>query len=296
MEIGVSFPQNGVGSDRIALRDFVQAAEGLGYDYLFSGDHVLGEDPQSFKGRQGPYTVDFIYHEPFVLFAYLASVTTRIRFHTGVLILPQRQTALVAKQAAELDFLSDGRLRLGVGVGWNQLEYQALNEEFGSRGDRMREQFDLMRQLWTHETVTFDGRWHQVNASGLNPLPVQRPIPLWIGGEAESVLRRTGEIADGWIVALPASVPATPEAVAGPWTKVRDYALAAGRDPSSIGLQAGVGPVPDATPEALCRRLDEWKHLGATSVTFGTRGLPSGLGVHLEAISRFKHAIQGWGD
>jgi probable F420-dependent oxidoreductase len=287
MQIGVSFPQNGVGGDIGAIRDFVQTAEALGYDYIFSGDHVLGEDPTGFQGRPGPYTVDYIYHEPFVLFAYMASITTRIRFFTGVLILPQRQTALVAKQAAELDHLSGGRLMLGVGVGWNTLEYQALNEEFTNRGARLAEQFDLMRRLWCNDTVTYEGRWHHVRRSGLNPRPVQQPIPLWIGGAAEPVLRRTGQLADGWIAATEPGVAATPEVLREPWQRVRAYATEAGRDAGKLGLHVGAG---GGSPDDIRQRMAEWQDLGATHVTTGARNLTDPKD-QIEAIRRFREAV-----
>jgi probable F420-dependent oxidoreductase len=287
MQLGVSFPQNGVGGDIGAIREFVQTAEHLGYDYIFSGDHVLGESPEGFAGRPGPYTVDYIYHEPFVLFAYMASITKRIRFFTGVLILPQRPAALVAKQAAELDHLSGGRLMLGVGVGWNTLEYQALNEDFEHRGSRLEEQFDVMRRLWCNETVDFDGRWHHIKRSGLNPRPVQQPVPLWIGGLAEPVLKRTGRIADGWISATDPGVNARPEVIREPWERVKNYAREAGRDPSTLGLHVGAG---GGTPDEIRRRLEEWQAIGATHATTGARNIPDAAG-QIEAIRRFKEAL-----
>jgi probable F420-dependent oxidoreductase len=287
MQIGVSFPQNGVGNDLGAIREFVQTAEDLGYDYIFSGDHVLGADPNGFDGRPGPYTVDYIYHEPFVLFAYMAALTQRIKFFSGVLILPQRPAALVAKQAAELDHLSGGRLMLGVGVGWNTLEYEALGQDFDHRGSRMEEQFEVMRRLWCEDTVTFEGRWHQVHNSGLNPRPVQQPVPLWIGGLAEPVLKRTGRIADGWISATDPGVNATPQVIREPWDRVRNYARETGRDPSTLGLHVGAG---GGTPDEIRQRLDEWQAIGATHATTGARNIPDAKG-QIEAIRRFKEAL-----
>lgn len=291
MKIGISFPQNGVGQDLIAIRDFAQAAEDLGYDYFFAGDHVLGEDPANFKGRPGPYTVDFIYHEPFALFAYVAAITTRIRLFSGIVILPQRQTVLVAKQAAEVDWLSNGRLSLGVGVGWNKLEYDALNEQFDNRGTRMVEQFDVMRTLWTQQLVTYHGRWHHIENCGLNPMPVQRPIPLWIGGTADSVLRRAARIADGWIVATDVGVPPTPENFRANWEKVRAYAAEAGRDPSTIGLHTGVGIPSDSDREDWTRELHVLREMGATHVTVSTRHLPNEPALHIAGMRRAKETL-----
>ena len=289
MEVGVSFPQNGVGQDVAFLRDFAQAADDLGYAYLFSGDHVLGENPANFGGRPGPYTVDYIYHEPLLLFSYLASITRSLRFFSGVLILPQRQTALVAKQAAECDFLSGGRLELGVGVGWNKLEYQALNEDFSTRGARMEEQFEVLRALWINETVTYHGRWHQIDDCGLNPRPVQRPIPLWIGGSSDPVLARTGRLADGWIAATDPGVVASPETIGPSWRRIKSYAADAGRDPADLGLQVGVNA--SLHPDEARRRLNAWHELGATHVSVGSRDLPNEAQAHIDAIRRFRENV-----
>jgi probable F420-dependent oxidoreductase len=289
MKVGVSFPQNGVGQDVAFLREFAQTADDLGYDYLFSGDHVLGENPDSFRGRPGPYTVDYIYHEPLILFSYLASITGSLRFFTGVLILPQRQTALVAKQAAECDFLSGGRLELGVGVGWNRLEYQALNEDFSTRGARVQEQFEVLRALWINETVTYHGRWHQIDGCGLNPRPIQRPIPLWIGGSSDVVLERAGRLSDGWIAATDPGVVASPENLRAPWQRVKDYAADAGRDPADLGLQVGVNASLPSDEARL--RLDAWRELGATHVSVGTRELPNEPQAHIDAIRRFRENV-----
>ena len=210
MELGVSFPQREgqMGTDLGAIREFAQAAEALGYGYLRTGDHVLGANVASRPNWRGPYGHTDLWHEPFVLFGYLAGITRTLGLVSSVVILPQRQTALVAKQAAEVDVLSDGRLQLGIGVGWNRVEYEALGEEFGDRGRRCEEQIEVLRALWTNELVTFGGRWHTITDAGLNPMPVQRPIPIWIGGgpgsaggrslpRSERVLRRIGRVADG---------------------------------------------------------------------------------------------------
>ena len=199
MHYGVVFPQIEIGADPVGCRDFAQAAEGLGFDGLMTYDHVLGADTSVRPDWSGWYQMEDLFHEPFVLFGHLAAVTERIRFVTGILILPQRQTALVAKQAAEVDVLSGGRMTLGIGVGWNDVEFEALGENFRDRGRRCEEQIALMRRLWTEESVDFEGKWHRVSAAGINPLPVQRPIPVWIGGAADPVLRRAARIGEGWL-------------------------------------------------------------------------------------------------
>ncbi|MFW6074426.1 MAG: LLM class F420-dependent oxidoreductase, partial [Chloroflexota bacterium] len=199
MRIGVVFPQTEIGPDAGAVKAYAQAAEDLGYDHLLAYDHVLGASTKNRPDFRGPYTSESLFHEVFVLFGFLAGLTERIEFATGILILPQRQTVLVAKQAAEVDRLSDGRLRLGIGVGWNEVEYIGLNENFRNRGKRSEEQIEVMRQLWTNEVVDFEGRWHRIPEAGIKPLPVQQPIPVWIGGYAPVTMRRIGRMADGWI-------------------------------------------------------------------------------------------------
>ena len=198
MRIGVTFPQIEFGNDPVAIRDYAQTIEGLGYTHFLAYDHVLGADTSVRPGWTGSYASENPFHEVFVLLGYLAGLTTSLELVTGVVILPQRQTALVAKQAAEVDVLSGGRLRLGVGVGWNDVEYAGLDKDFGNRGVRSEEQIALLRALWTSPVITFDGQWERIDAAGINPLPVQRPIPIWIGGYAEATLRRVGELGDGW--------------------------------------------------------------------------------------------------
>jgi probable F420-dependent oxidoreductase len=185
MKLGVIFPQTEIGNDPIAIRDYAQTAEALGYNHVLAYDHVLGANPDRPEGWRGPYTHRTPFHEPFVLFAYLAGLTTQLHFVTGIIILPQRQTALVAKQAAALDVLSGGRLRLGVAIGWNPVEYEALGENFHNRGRRIEEQIQVLRALWQNELVTFDGEWYHIPDAGINPLPIQRPIPIWMGGDIE---------------------------------------------------------------------------------------------------------------
>src|SRR6266545_754766 len=199
MRIGVVFPQTEIGNDPSAIHDYAQAAEELGYTHVLAYDHVLGANPDRPGGWSGAYTFRSAFHEVFVLFGYLAGVTQRLELVTGVLILPQRQTALVAKQTASLDVLSGGRLRLGVGLGWNEVEYTGLKEDFHNRGRRIEEQVALLRRLWSEPLVVFNGRWHTIPDAGINPLPVHRPIPIWFGGHAPAVLRRTARLGDGWM-------------------------------------------------------------------------------------------------
>lgn len=283
MQIGVIFPQTEIGTDPGAIRDYVQAVEELGYGHIAIYDHVLGADPKRHEGWTGAYTSREMFHEPFVLLGYIAAFTKRLGLATSVLILGQRQTALVAKQAAEVDVLSNGRLRLGVGTGWNPVEYEALGENFHDRGRRSEEQIALLRALWTQDTIDFNGRWHKVTAAGLNPLPVQRPIPIWIGGGAEAVVRRVARIADGW---FPRFGPS--EEGKRVLERLRSYALESGRDPASIGIEGRVN-VFDGGAELWATQAADWKDLGATHISVNT--MRAGLASpddHISTIRRFK--------
>lgn len=202
MKIGVVFPQTEIGGDVGAVRAYGEEVERLGFSHVLAYDHVLGADPAVHPGWSGPYDLDSTFHEPFVLFAYLAACTS-LEFATGVVILPQRQTALVAKQAAEVDLLSGGRLRLGVGLGWNSVEYEALGKAFSDRGRRVEEQVELLRRLWTERSVTFHGAHETVTGAGLAPLPVQRPVPVWFGAQSPPAYRRAGRLGDGWLPQVP---------------------------------------------------------------------------------------------
>jgi len=287
MQIGVTFPQNEITADPIAVRDYAQAAEGLGYTYLLAYDHVIGADITNRPNwRPGGYTHKSLFHEPFVLFGYLAGVTSRLEFVPGVIILPQRQTVLIAKQATEVDVLTGGKFRLGIGVGWNEVEYETLNENFKNRGKRSEEQIAVLRALFTQEVVTFHGKWHHIEAAGLNPMPVQRPIPIWIGGSSEITLKRVGEMGDGWFPQGPPD-----EKMQGMVEQVREYARAAGRDPSSIGFDARVS-IARTTPDEWARQVEGWRAIGATHVAVNTMG--AGLNSpqeHVDAIRRFKEAV-----
>ena len=287
MQLGVVFPQTEIGADPVAVRDYAQAAEGLGFRHVIIYDHVLGADTGHYKGWTGAYTSDDMFHEPFVTYGYLAALTESLELVTAVIILGQRQTALVAKQAAAVDVLSGGRLRLGIGTGWNHVEYEALGQDFHNRGRRSEEQIALMRALWTQEIVNFEGRWHRVDNAGLNPLPVQRPIPIWLGGGAEAVIRRVGRIADGW---FPQFAP--DDKGAAILDRMRGYAREAGRDPASIGIEARVR-VADG-PETWIAQARAWEGLGATHLSVDTMkaGFTSPQ-QHVDAIRRFKESMAG---
>jgi probable F420-dependent oxidoreductase len=235
MRFGVVFPQTEIGTDPITIRDYAQAAEELGYHHILAYDHVIGANPASRPGWRPPYTHQNTFHEPFVLFGYLAALTKKIELVTGIIILPQRQTILVAKQAAALDVLSSGRLRLGIGIGWNPVEYEALGENFKNRGRRSEEQVEVMRKLWTQELVTFEGNWHKITDAGLNPLPIQRPIPIWFGGSDDRALRRLARLGDGWFPLLEPD-----DRCRAAIEKIHSYAREAGRDPGHIGIEGRI--------------------------------------------------------
>lgn len=282
MRIGVVFPQTEIGADPYYIKDFAQAAEELGYAHILAYDHVIGANPTSRPGWKPPYSHLDMFHEPFVLFGYLAGVTKKIEFVTGIIILPQRQTVLVAKQAAALDVLSCGRLRFGIGIGWNPVEYEALGENFKNRGRRCEEQIDVMRKLWTQELVTFEGRWHKIVDAGIRPLPVRRPIPLWFGGGDERALRRLAKLGDGWFPLL-----GPDDKCRAMIDRIQNYAREAGRDPSAIGVEGRVSHG-QGSPDGWSKDLAAWKQLGASHVSFNTMkvGLKS-PSAHIEALRRF---------
>jgi len=283
LRIGVVFPQTEIGNDPIAIRDYAQTAEGLGYNHLLAYDHVLGANPDRPGGWSG-YTYHDAFHEVFVLFSFLAGITQRLELVTGILILPQRQTALVAKQTASLDVLSGGRLRLGVGLGWNAVEYTGLNENFHNRGKRIEEQIRLLRQLWANPLVEFQGKWHNIPDAGLNPLPVQTAIPIWFGGHAEPVLQRVANLGDGWMPNYRTAADAQTSLAQ------LDRALAqAGRTRNQIGIEPRIS-YGQGEPQTWETTMSEWQAEGATHFTFNTMG--SGFKTpqeHIQAITKFAH-------
>lgn len=282
MQTGLVYPQIEYPTDPAAVRDYAQTAEALGFTHVLAYDHVLGANPDRPGGWTGPYTYRDPFMEPFVLFTFMAAVTTRLGFIPGILILPQRETALVAKQAATLDVLCGGRLRLGVGTGWNEVEYVALAQEFSTRGRRQEEQLEVLKLLWTQELVTFKGRWHDIPDAGINPLPIQRPIPLWFGGHADVVLRRAARLGDGWLPGF-----RTAEAAREHLDRLDGYLAEAGRDRAAFGLEArlhwGNGDL-----DALGRAWEGWRAAGATHVSLNTMGAGfRTAGEHLAAIRAF---------
>ena len=282
MNIGVVYPQTDYGSDPAAIRDFAETAEGLGYTHIIAYDHVLGANPDHPGGWSGPYTYASTFIEVFVLFSYMAAVTHKIGFTTGILILPQRQTALVAKQAATLDVLSGGRFRLGVGLGWNTVEYTALGQDFHTRGRRIEEQITLLRQLWTQPLVQFSGRWDTIPDAGINPLPVQRPIPIWMGGSDERVLRRAARLADGWMPNYRSAADALPAL-----QKLDQFLAENGRSREKFGVEARL-PYGQGDLAALQAAVEAWRQAGATHLTINTLGSRfSTPAEHLAALERF---------
>lgn len=282
MDIGAVFPQVEFPADPTAIRDWAQAAEALGYRHVMVYDHVLGADPDRPGGWSGPYTYQDPFFSPFLLFSYMAAVAPRLGYITGVIILPQRQTALVAKQAATLDVLCGGRLRLGVGIGWNAVEYKALGENFHNRGRRQEEQVELMKRLWTEPLVTYEGQWHRIEAAGLNPLPVQRPIPVWFGGHAEATLQRMARLGAGWLPGYRTAAQAH-----GALDRLDGYLAAAGRSREEFGLEPRLYHG-DADQARWRQTLDDWRAAGATHIAFNTMnaGL-DGPRAHIDALQEF---------
>jgi probable F420-dependent oxidoreductase len=282
MQIGVVFPQTEFGNDPGAVRDYAQTVEALGYSHVLAYDHVLGANPARSGGWHGPYTHHDSFHEPFVLFSFMAAVTTRLGFITGVIILPQRQTALVAKQAATLDVLSGGRLRLGVGIGWNAVEYTALGEAFHTRGRRSEAQITLLRRLWTEPLVTVDDGWHTIPDAGLNPLPVQRPIPIWLGGHADAVLERVARLGDGW---LPNH--RTADAAADALATLDAFLAQHGRTRRDLGIEPRLH-YKDGDADYQQKVIEAWRAAGAQHFSVNTMGCGfTTPAQHIQALARF---------
>ncbi|MCC7368932.1 MAG: LLM class F420-dependent oxidoreductase [Chloroflexi bacterium] len=286
MAIGVTFPQTEIGADVGGVREYVQTAEGLGYKHLLIYDHVLGADTSAYPGWSGPYTSETMFHEVFVLFGYVAAAAPKLELVTAVVILPQRQTALVAKQAAEIDVLSGGKLRLGVGIGWNWVEYEGLGMSFKNRARRFEEQIALLRRYWQEPAFTHNGQYETVTAAGINPLPIQRPIPIWIGGSAEPALKRAAEVADGFFPQRPleGGWPATLE-------RMRGWREAAGKPWEGYGIEARINAGTGA-PDDWRATYEEWKSLGATHITINTmNGGLKGPAEHIARIREVKDTL-----
>jgi len=294
MKVGAVFPQLEIGTDPDAIAKYARTVEELGYDHLVIFDHVLGADANRPGGWTGVYDHRSMFHEPFVLYGYFAAITTRLRLTTAVIVLPQRQTALVAKQAAEVDVLSRGRLTLGVGIGWNEVEYEALGESFTNRGRRIEEQIAVLRALWTQEVVDFKGRWHRIDRAGVNPLPVQRPIPVWMGGGwdrqkraiVEPAARRIARIADGWFTHVPVN-----DGSRAAMEEFRRLVEEEGRDPATFPVEARL-PAAKSGAEEWKRGIETVRQLGMTSVELNTMGAGyRSLDEHLDALRRFKELV-----
>ncbi len=286
MQLGVIFPQLEIGSEVEEIRTYGVEVERLGYRHIAAYDHVLGADRDVHDGFSGPYDLDSTFQEPFVLFGYLAAVTT-VELVTSVVILPQRQTALVAKQAAQVDRLTQGRFRLGVGVGWNPVEYEALGEDFTRRGEREEEQIELLRLLWTQRSVTYVGRFDRVTGAGLAPLPVQQPIPIWLGGSSEPAYRRMGRLADGWFPQVPPD-----ERLTRARETIAEAAMDAGRDPDAIGMEGRVS-WGSAGLDKVIDHVGRWRDAGATHLSINTMGAGfADLGEHLEALAEVARAAR----
>jgi probable F420-dependent oxidoreductase len=295
MKVGAIFPQTECGTDVKAIGEFVRSVEAMGFDHLFVADHVLGADPRFHSHPSlATYSHEAVVHEALTLMAYLAAITSRLTLATGILILPQRQTALVAKQAAQIDVLSGGRLRLGIGVGWNAVEFEALNETFENRGRRSAEQIAVLRALWTQPVVDFRGEFHRIAHAGLNPMPIQRPIPVWFGvGSRDhpvppaAALRRIARLADGW------SPNFAPDAQGQDLvSRVHGYAREAGRDPARLSLEGRIR-LAGQGPEGWAKQVTAWQALGATSVIAEPRGaglrFPDG---HLNTLRNFLGTVR----
>ncbi|HLJ04637.1 MAG TPA: LLM class F420-dependent oxidoreductase [Acetobacteraceae bacterium] len=293
MQLGASLPVADIGTGPAVVRDYAQAAEGLGYEYLVAPDHVLGANPAADHGGRRVGTTASAYHDPFVLFGFLAGCTQRIGFAVGVLILAQRQAVLVAKQAASLDVLCGGRFRLGIGVGWNEVEFLGLNENFHNRGKRSAEQVPVMQALWANEHVTFDGEFHHIEDAGINPRPPSGRVPIWYGGHAEATFRRAAKYGDGF---MPLAYPAGDAALAA-FDKLRSLTREAGRDPAAMGIEVWASLT--GTEDDWRREFQFWKQAGVTHVTAHTTYTSNhhkridgrSAEAHLAAITQYRAAV-----
>lgn len=287
MKIGAVLPQTELPPDAAAARRYIEHLERHDFAHMMIYDHVLGADTSTRPDWSGAYASTDPFHEVLTTLAWAAGFTKTLEFVTAVLILPQRQTALVAKQAATLDLLAEGRFRLGVGIGWNRVEYDGLNETFGNRGKRVEEQIDLMRKLWTEPAVTYDGRWHQIDNAGILPLPQQRPIPVWVGGSSEPAIRRAARIGDGF---FPQGTPG--ETMTTMMDILKDELERTGRDCDSFGLEPRI-TVSTGTPDSWQREAEAWRDMGATHLSLNTmKGGYTEIDQHLDALDRGREAIQ----
>jgi probable F420-dependent oxidoreductase len=287
MRVGVIFPTAEIGADPVAVKDYAQAVEAMGFTHLIAFDHVVLGHTFERPGGRAAYDYTYAFHEPFVLFGYLAALVPALELASGVVILPQRQTALVAKQAAEVEVLTGGgRFRLGVGLGWNPVEYEALGQDFHTRGARIEEQIPLLRQLWGNELVTFEGRWDRITDAGLNPLPPRRSIPIWLGGNDDRALRRIAQLGDGWFPIFAPGAKGEERL-----DRMRTYLVEEGRDPTTFGID-GMIQGTTRSPDEWARDAEWWRAQGATHCSLNTMaGGRRGADAHIEAIRRFRDAV-----
>lgn len=283
MKFGVVFPQTEIGTNPDDIGAFALAVEKAGYNHILTYDHVLGADTTNRPDWRGVYSSVDMFHEPFVLFSYLAAICRRIEFVTGILILPQRQTALVAKQAACLDIFSQGRLRLGVGIGWNAVEYEALGENFRNRGRRSAEQIEVLRQLWAEPTITYEGQWHKITEAGLNPLPSNRTIPIWLGGVAPQVVSRVARLGDGWFPFYNPNLKAQIH-------NMQAQARACNRDPQTIGIECVLRA--NQSRQDAIKQINHCKDIGVTHISVVTmsQGLDT-VQAHIDTVSKYMQEI-----
>jgi probable F420-dependent oxidoreductase len=294
MQLGASLPVGDIGTGPAVIRDYAQTLEGWGFDYIQAPDHVLGGNPAGHKDKPRVGTSATAYHDPFVLFSFIAGCTEKIGFAPGVLILAQRQAVLVAKQAASLDELSNGRLRLGVGVGWNVVEFTGLNENFHNRGKRSEEQVQVMQMLWANPHVDFKGKYHTIDDSGINPRPKSGKVPVWFGGHVDATLERTAKWGDGW---MPLAYPADDSALKA-FDKLRSLTRAAGRDPADVGIEVWMS-LGAGTKDDWRKEVTFWKNAGVTHVTAHTtyavghhkRIAGKTAAEHLAAVKGFQQAV-----
>jgi probable F420-dependent oxidoreductase len=283
VRIGVVFPQLESGTDVGAIRDYLQAIEQLGYVHLTAYDHVLGADSGTRPDWKGAYDHRSTFHEPFVFFGFAAAIT-RLELAPSVIVLPQRQTALVAKQAAEVDVLTNGHTRIGVGLGWNTVEYEALDANFKNKNRRIEEQIAVLRRLWTEPVVDFTGRWHRIDRAGLNPMPVQRPIPVWMGGTADDALKRIARIADGWFMQFQPN-----EAGRAAVETFRGYLRAAGRDAEAFPIEGRISVARLSGPDEWVSTAKGFLGMGCSHLEINTMGAGyADLGAHLKTLERFR--------
>ena len=294
MKIAVAFPTTEIGADAGAIREWTLGVEAMGYNHVRVPEHVLGANPVSRPDWKGLYDLHSMFHEPFTLMSFMAAITTKLGFVTSILILPQRQTVLVAKQAAEVDVLSKGRLRLGIGVGWNALEFEALGVSFAERGAIFEEQIGVLRELWTKDAVTLDLPYHTITDAGICPAPLQRPIPLWFGGgidpsqtkpASEKVMRRIARLADGW---MPACLP--DDTFVEQFARFKGYCRHYGRNPDTIGLEVTMKAPRNS--DAWIATAARWRQLGTTYLGVNTMGDGlNGADQHLRRLEEVRPAL-----